>query len=141
MSARDDWRDFELRVRALLEQGTQGVGGPVRSRLTRARHAALGGVGAGREGLRVWPRLLAWLPVAAAAAAVLWLLGPYPSLRSPPAVAARVVTAQDVDLLTDRDGLALVEEGDGEFYEWAVAQAQSAPPSSAVQGGRGKNGG
>jgi hypothetical protein len=115
---------FEQRLRQLLAHSESGVSGHVRSRLTEARHAALRSARAHTDTRR--PRLRTWLPVAAMAAALAlaWLRGPFRATPSPGA-GARVVTAADVQLLTDRDGLALVAEGDGEFYEWAVARARS----------------
>ena len=143
MTARnDDLAGFERRVRAVLEQDAAGASGRVRSRLTQARHVALAGARARREkpsGRLLWPR--AWLPAtvtAAAALAAVWLLRPYRTAQPP---APGIVTAQDVQLLTDRDGLALVEGGNGEFYEWAVAQARGTPASVAGEAGPGKHGG
>jgi hypothetical protein len=61
------------------------------------------------------------------------LLAPHRAARSPVSASATAVTAQDVQLLTDRDGLAMLENGGGQFYEWAAAQASgpSAPGAAA----------
>ena len=143
MTARDDdLAGFERRVRAVLEHDAAGVSGRIRSRLTQARHVAVAGARARRDmppGRLLRPRT--WLPAtvtAAAALAAVWLLRPYRTAQPP---APGIVTAQDVQLLTDRDGLALVEGGNGEFYEWAVAQARSTPASAAGKAGPGKHGG
>ena len=140
----DDLAGFERRVRAVLEHDVGGLSGRVRSRLTQARHVAMAGARVRRDTPN-WPRLRTWLPAtatAAAALAAIWLLKPYRSASpSSPGVGAGIVTTRDVQLLTDRDGLALIEEGDGEFYEWAVAQARSKPASAAGEAGPDTHGG
>jgi hypothetical protein len=125
--------DFERRLQALLEESVQRVGGRARSRLTQARHAAL--AEAARSGrwqapLRalVWtrPRLL-WMPAAGAMAAavlvafVLWPHAPpgYPGVEATP------TNVEDLDLVADREGMDLMQSGDGQFYEWAMAQADA----------------
>jgi hypothetical protein len=35
------------------------------------------------------------------------------------------ITAEDMDLLADKDALDLMEGGDGSFYEWAAAQTDN----------------
>jgi hypothetical protein len=116
---------FEARARALLEQSAQHVSAPVRSRLNRARQAAL--VEADRRrSVRLWRS--PWMPAtgaliaAALIAFVLWPRGPRTNFA---AVEASHATVEDLDLLADRDGLDLMKNGDGQFYEWAMAQAQS----------------
>jgi hypothetical protein len=140
--AGEDLAGFERRVRAVLERDTGALSGRVRSRLTRARHIAMAGARARREPPQPhWRLRRTWLPATAAAAAVLaavWLLRPYRT-TPPPGGGAGIVTAHDVQLLTDRDGLALVEEGDGEFYEWAVAQARNNPAPAAGAAGPDKH--
>jgi hypothetical protein len=32
---------------------------------------------------------------------------------------------EDIDLLSDSEGLDLVQNGDGSFYEWAAAQTDN----------------
>jgi|AUZX01.1.fsa_nt_gi hypothetical protein len=138
----DDLAGFERRVRAVLEHDAGGLSGRVRSRLTRARHVAVAGARARRDTPH-WRLLRTWLPATATAAAALaavWLLRPYRTTPAP-RPGTGIVTTQDVQLLTDRDGLALVEEGDGEFYEWAVARARSKSTSAAGGRGPGKHGG
>jgi len=139
--------DFERQLQALLEEGVQRVGGHARSRLNQARHAAL--AEAARHGrwlllLRAttWLRLrLLWMPVAGAMAAavlvafVLWPNAP----QGYPAVEANHTTVEDLDLLADREGIDLMQGGgDGQFYEWAMAQADAggrpAGPGAAGQG-------
>ncbi len=139
----DDLARFERRIRAVLERDAGGLSGRVRSRLTQARHAALAGARARRDRPR-WPLLRTWLPAsatAAAAVAAIWLLRPYRTAPPPLAPGAGIVTTRDVQLLTDGDGFAMVEDGDGEFYEWAVAQARSKPGSPAGEAGPSKHDG
>ena len=145
MSASDDVRTFERQLRELLARDADAVSGHVRSRLTQARHAALAradlGRGAWRQSLR---RRRIWLPAAGVlAAAAAWVMIGMPRRSPSPPFAAgdAAVTAEDVTLLTDRDGLALVEGGDGQFYEWAAAQARSTRASGTADGEPDKNGG
>ena len=137
MSESDELAAFERQLGELLQRDAGAASGRVRSRLNQARHAALLEAGERRG---PWRHSLTgrrvWLPAAGALAAVALLvlvLGPRPVPPPPFAAGAGVVmTAQDMTLLTDRDGLALVEGGDGQFYEWAAAQASSAPAAPAA---------
>ncbi len=138
MSERHELAAFERQLGELLQREADAASGRVRSRLNQARHAALVEAGERRGAWRQsLPGRRIWLPAAGALAAVALLaqvLGPRPAAPPPPfaAGAGVVMRAQDMTLLTDRDGLALVEGGDGQFYEWAAAQARSAPASAAA---------
>ncbi len=140
----DGTADFERRLRALLEESVQGVGGHARSRLNQARHAALAQAARRRRwklplraAARVRSRLL-WMPAAGAVAAavlvafVLWPRGP----QGFPAVDASHATVEDLDLLADREGMDLMQSGDGQFYEWAMAQAEQGGQPDASGAGR-----
>jgi hypothetical protein len=128
--------DFEQQLRALLDESVQRVGGRARSRLTQARHAALAEAARPRRWrLPLWPaawgagRLL-WMPAAGAVAAavlVAFVLWPHPQPGLYPAVEASHATVEDLDLLADRDGMDLMQGGDGRFYAWAMAQAEAGP--------------
>ena len=135
--------NFESRVHALLEESVQRVGGRARSRLNQARHVALAEAARPRRWhlpLRLSARRLMWMPAAGAVAAavlVAFMLWP----RAPqgyPAVEASHPSAADLELLADRDGMDLMADGDGQFYEWAVAQTdkggQPAEPGASAQG-------
>lgn len=122
--------DFERRLHALLEESVERVGGHARSRLNQARHAALAEAVRYRRYLparvATWIRRpLLWMPAAGAIAAavlvsfVLWPHAP----QGYPAVEVNHTTVEDLDLLADRDGMDLMQGGDGQFYEWAMAQA------------------
>jgi len=127
----DGAADFERQLHALLQESVQHVGGHARSRLNQARHAAL----AEAARARGWParaaawvqRPLLWMPASGAVAAavlvafVLWPHAP----QSYPAIEANHTTVEDLDLLADRDGMDLMQGGDGQFYEWAMTQSQT----------------
>ena len=125
--------DFERRLHALLEESVQRVGGHARSRLNQARHAALAEAVRHRgwylpARVAAWARRpLLWMPASGAVAAavlvafVLWPHAP----QGYPAVEVNHTTVEDLDLLADRDGMALMQGGDGQFYEWAMAQSQT----------------
>jgi hypothetical protein len=122
--------DFERRLRDLLGESVQSVGGRARSRLNQARHAALAEARRPRRWRLPW-RLAApaghrplWMPVVGAVGAallvtlVLWPHAP----QGYPAADANHASVSDLELLADRDGMDLMENGDGQFYEWAMAQ-------------------
>ena len=137
--------EFEGQLRSLLEESVRRVGGRARSRLNQARHAALAEAARSshwRLPLRAaqWIRLrLLWMPAAGAVAAavlvafVLWPHAP----QGYPGVEASPTNVEDLDLVADREGMDLMQSGDGQFYEWAMAQAdQSGQPAGAT--GQGK---
>ncbi len=126
MTCPDDRTSFEQRLRALLEESARQASGPVRARLSHARNAAVAEAMRGRARQLAVGRRRVWLPLAAAgsaavAALVLW---PHRLPTVSPLSATPAVASSDLDLLTDRDGLPLVENGDGRFYEWAVYEAR-----------------
>jgi hypothetical protein len=127
--------EFERQLRALLEESVQRVGGRARSRLNQARHAALAEA-ARRRRWRLPLRPAAWsgswMPATgliAAAVLVGFVLRPHPRPAAYPAVEASRASVSDLDLIADHDGMELMQGGDGQFYEWAVAQAESDPPA------------
>lgn len=146
----DGTTDFERQLQALLETSVQGVGGHARSRLNQARHAALVEAARGNHWsplvrAATWLRLRLWMPVAGAMAAavlvafVLWPNAP----QGYPAVDANHTTVEDLDLIADREGMDLMQgqgDSDGQFYEWAVAQAdQGGQPAGTGAAGPGKS--
>jgi hypothetical protein len=125
--------EFARRTRALLEASAASLPARTRSRLTRARYAALEQYAAGRAARRraLWQRALPAGAVSAAVLAILLLVGspraPQPQLASVPGAAG----GDDLELLADRDALALAQDQgaadtdvDYEFYAWAVGAAQ-----------------
>jgi len=140
--------DFERQLQSLLETSVQGVSGHARSRLNQARHAALAEAVRGGRWLpfwraATWLRLRpSWMPVAGAMAAavlvafVLWPGAP----QGYPAVDPSHTTVEDLDLIADREGMDLMQGGgDGQFYEWAVAQADQGGPQAGRGAGPGKS--
>jgi hypothetical protein len=120
MNGNERWTENERQARVLFDASVEGLDAETRSRLNRARQAAV--AEAERAQHSPWRT---WLPAAAAAsvvllAVVLWRMpadGIDPSARAPgPAPAAEVV-----ELLATSDGLAVASE-DPEFYAWLAAQ-------------------
>lgn len=120
MSGNERWAENERQARGLFDASVEGLDAETRSRLNRARQAAV--AEAERAQHSPWRT---WLPAAAAAsmallAVVLWRMpadGVDPSARvTGPAPAAEVV-----ELLATSDGLAVASE-DPEFYAWLAAQ-------------------
>jgi len=135
--------DFERQLQGLLAESVQRVGGRARSRLNQARHAALAEA-ARHSGWHLpqralaWIRLhLLWMPVGgavAAAALVAFVLWPH-TPQGFPAVEASPTSVEDLDLIADRDGMDIMQNGDGQFYEWAMSQAdQGGQPGGAPAG-------
>jgi hypothetical protein len=127
--------EFQGRVRALLEESVERIDGRVRSRLNRARHAAL-------EARQTPVRRLGWTfgPAGAVAATVLVALGlfstghlelaPPRPLASPaasvsasavaPTAASTAPAIEDLELIADNDAIELPNPDDYDFYEWAA---------------------
>jgi hypothetical protein len=121
--------DFEQRTRAVLEEGVARTDGHIRSRLTRARHAAVEAAVAPKKAAWRWHALMPATGAVAAAcvlAIVLWGRG---GERALPVEGAQA-TYEDLDLLADEEALNLMVEGDRAFYEWAVAQADAGEGAS-----------
>ena len=128
----DTSSEFEKRTRALLEDSVQRVDGRIRSRLNQARHAAI------EEASRrpsFWRRFTLMPAAGAVAAAVLvaFVIWPHSHTGQPlTAETSGRAGMEDLDLLADSDALELVsdETDTGQFYEWAVDQADSNEASS-----------
>jgi anti-sigma-K factor RskA len=122
--------DFECRSRLVLEESVLRIDGRVRSRLNQARQAAVEAASAKRRPM-FW-RVFTLVPTAGAVAAallvaiVLWYRAPD---REPPLVVAGITDTHpvDLDLMSDGEGLDLVQDGDGSgsFYEWAADQSEA----------------
>jgi hypothetical protein len=114
----DETTTFEHRTRAAFDASVQGVEAGVRSRLTRARHAAVAAA-VQKNGFR-WARSARWAPaagiaVAAVLAVGLWLNQPMRG-NSPAAFGNQAI--EDMELVASSDELELVQD-DIEFYDWA----------------------
>jgi len=116
---------FERHARGVLEESVLRIDARTRSRLNQARQAALEAARARRP---AWWRGLTLMPAAGAVAAAL-LVTVMLWQRERPADLPLVeqhttLSAEDMDLLADSDGLDLMEGWDGPFYEWAADQTE-----------------
>ena len=119
--------DFERQSRLVLEESVLRIDGRVRSRLNQARQAAVE-VASAKRRPTFW-RLFTLVPTAGAVAAallvamVLWHRAP----DGEPPIVADAHPVVDLDLLSDGEGLDLVQDGDGSgsFYEWAAEQSEA----------------
>lgn len=121
MNTDTNTRDIEARARELFDDSVERIDGATRSRLSRARHAALAELE--RPGFRPGT----WLPAGALAVALtlavtLWI-GPGPAVRSPPAFAP--APAEDFELLAAGEDLDMLGE-EAEFYAWAATAGNGA---------------
>jgi len=117
--------EFEKRTRALLEESVTRIDGRIRSRLNQARHAALAELE--RPARRPFWRSFGLAPAAGVAAALVLavvLLSPRPGQMLPVNEGASSAV-EDLDLVADGETFDLIQQGDGGFYEWAVAQADA----------------
>jgi hypothetical protein len=119
--------NFERRVRSLLDDSVGRVSGHARSRLTRARYAAV--EEATRTRTSFWRQFVSssrgFLPAGTVAAAVLvaMLLLSDRLGRTPVPVQPLPSTFEEIELLADAEVLELIQEAEGEFYEWAAEES------------------
>jgi hypothetical protein len=125
-----DDQAFERRARQLLLDSAEALPAVTRSRLTRARYAAL-------SSRPSWSRRLSrhWMPagagaLAAAVVAVMFVVMPH---GENPAVNPLVgATPEDFEMLADSEAVQLGpdDEVDYDFYEWAASEATGASAPS-----------
>jgi hypothetical protein len=120
--------EFERRTRQLLLESAERLPGSVRSRLTQARYAAL----AARSSRQVPSLARRWMPAGAVAGVVLALfvvLAPHGTGTAPVHIGPAL---EDIDMLTDSDGLSLNgdQDVDFDFYEWAANEAAGGSASA-----------
>jgi len=125
--------EFEKRTRELLEDSVQRVDGRIRSRLNQARHAAI--EEATRRRSSPWSRFMLMPAAGAVAAALLVAIVFWPHSHMGDKLTSESgghASMEDLDLIADSDALDLVsdETDTGQFYEWAVDQADSNEASS-----------
>jgi hypothetical protein len=136
MSPKDEsLSELERRLRQALAESVDGVDARVRSRLNQARQMAVAECGKPRWGARI----SGWMPAVGAVTAVLLvaLLIGYPArqtvtwvthvTQAPSSTEPQHPTAEDLELLTDGEGMDLVQSdpSDGSFYEWAMYQSDA----------------
>ncbi len=129
MSNDERWTETERRARELFDASVDGLDGETRSRLNRARHAALAEVEHARRS--PWR---AWVPAAAAAsvamlAVVLWRM-PGDSTDRSAASAEGTPAAEVVELLATSEGIDVASE-DPEFYAWLATRDEPPVPNGA----------
>jgi hypothetical protein len=111
---------FEQRTKRLFDDGVAGLDAATRSRLTRARHVALGELAPARA---YWRRSLvpAGGVAVAAALAVLLFVHPRPSGEPGPGVTAS--SLGDLEILLGEEDLQMLDD-DLEFYGWLEEQPE-----------------
>lgn len=117
---------FEKRTRAVLEQSVTRIDARIRSRLNQARHAALAAVE--RPARPPFWRSFVLAPAAGVVAAVVLAVVLWGTPRPGqifPGGEAGTSAVEDLDLVADGETFDLIEQEDGGFYEWAVAQADA----------------
>jgi hypothetical protein len=124
-------KELEERARALLGESVTRVNARVRSRLNQARHAALEEMAARRPSF--WRRPLFMPATGAVAAAVLVALVLNTQFRGDhvsPLAEGGQAAFDDIEMLADAEGLDLLENWDGGFYEWAAAESEDSDGTS-----------
>lgn len=128
MSGGENRSEFEQRASEVLGESVTRVNGHVRSRLNQARHAAIAEIAAGESSRpRSFWRTPVLMPAAGAAVAAAVVAA---VLLGSPGLAERGLVGgagfEDIDLLSDREALDLIENGDRSFYEWAASAVEDA---------------
>lgn len=124
---------FEQRARLLLNESVERLPAEIRSRLTRARYAAL-------SSRPSWQRSVVrrWAPagagaLAVAVVAVMFTIVPHGENAGLTAAGPFSNAApEDLEMLADSDGVQLSgdQDLDNDFYEWAVGEAKGAEAPS-----------
>lgn len=110
--------EFERRARAAFDASVEAIDAETRSRLNRARQAALEQLAARRA-----PLWRSWAPVGAMAAAVVAVvLWRAPGHEPASQIQVNGTPIEAVELVAEGDDLDLVSE-DLEFYSWVADQA------------------
>ena len=118
--------DFEEQARVVLAESVTRIDSRIRSRLNQARQAAADEVV--RSGRRPgFLRSFFIMPTAGAVAAavlVAMVLWQHPD-KLLTVNEGGTAAMEDLDLIADGEGLEMVEDSDGAFYEWAAGEADS----------------
>jgi hypothetical protein len=122
--------EFEQHTHRVLEDSLTRVEARVRSRLNRARHAALEEIAVRRRSFWRNPLVMPAGGAVAAAVLVAIVFTSHPG-RDPRALPGEQSAYEDIELLADNEGLDLIEGWDeGSFYEWAAAQSEDGDGTS-----------
>jgi hypothetical protein len=112
----EEMRNLERKSRAAFDASVEATDAATRSRLARARRAALAGLDRGRLG-----RPAAWVPAGAAAAAVVAALLWQREEAGAPVAQAPAIASEDLDLVTAGEDFGLLGE-DADFVAWAAGE-------------------
>ena len=105
--------DLEARTRAAFDASVEGLDARTRSKLTRARHAAIEELH--QSSRRPWQRVSVALGGLSAAALAVWVgVGQFAP------VAPSEIVLDDIELVADAPSLELLEEVD--FYAWVARE-------------------
>lgn len=124
----DPQRDaFEQRSRALFEDSVEGLDMRTRSRLTRARFAAL--EAAARSDRGGWKLAMSWMPAVGVSAAA--VLGVALWFGSPNKAVPEGSSFEDLEIVMSSDAgsadeIEMLQE-DPEFYDWAASAVNPEP--------------
>jgi anti-sigma-K factor RskA len=133
MDRMSDESGFERRARAVLEESLTRVDARTRSRLNRARQAALEAASARRRPL--W-RGFSALPIAGAVAAAVLAVAlavfMHGSVHPVSKSEGSQPSLEVLDMLADDDSIAFMQDYDHSFYEWAAAQADAGSADSGT---------
>jgi hypothetical protein len=123
MSADDETGRFERQTRAMLEESLSHIDARVRSRLNRARQAALAQL-AERQPALYRNRFFVPAGAAAGAAAVFLMLALWNQKATRLEVNEETQSSfEDLELLADGEAFELLDQGeDPIFYEWAATE-------------------
>lgn len=122
MNADGRQNEFEQRLRGTLDESVTHVSGHARSRLNQARQAAVAEIAAHPR--RSFWRMPALVPAASAVAAAVVAVVLMTRPGGEHVLPGTEGGIEDVEMLSDNDGLDLLENFDGSFYEWAAAQGE-----------------
>ncbi len=110
MTREDKQAEFERRIKTMLDEGDKELDGRVLSRLTQARHAAIGSLDKRRRSYSTW------VPAAAVAGASVFALMLWLGQQSPGAEGPQVAVLEDLEFMLSEEDLEFLE--DLEFYAW-----------------------
>lgn len=121
-------KQLEERASAVLQDSVTRVNSRVRSRLNQARQAALEERAAHRRSFWRGPIFVPAGAVAAVALVALLLTTHLQTDHAMPGEGGQAI--DDIELLADSEGLDLVENWDGNFYEWAAQESDDGDGTS-----------